>query len=119
MEIFFSLGKKKMLQSLFDKLREHYQVYDQALYNKLSQLNDEGQLTSWKQFAIALADYHAQDEEDMNVFKSSTWAVCQEFIGNLRGGDLRYAKKRGGIWSLDGQISVREILIEFQLQFPE
>jgi len=35
----------------------------------------------------------------MNVAKSGSWAVCQEFLGKLEGDELRYVKTRAGSWS--------------------
>lgn len=66
------------------------------------------QITSVKDFARALMIDSEAEDTDMNVFKSSTWAVCKEFFGELDGDELEYASHRGGYW--DGVHTVREIL---------
>ena len=75
---------------------------------------------TWKDFTQHLSDFVQKDEDNMSVTTSSTWAVCQQFLGNLSGSDLEYADCRGGIWAFSsGKItSVREVLTELQNEFP-
>lgn len=101
-------------KSLFEILFTDYPRDDVKLMAHLKKLNDENKLLNWKDFAIALLIYF--EEENMTVGKSSTWAVCKEYLGQLKGRDLSYAQSRGGIWSLD--ISVRDILNRFQTEYP-
>lgn len=98
--------------SLLNKLLSDYGVDDQKLLKILREADEQSKLKTWKDFANILANQY--EENDMSVYKSSTWAVCQEFLGNLHGEDLNYAQSRGGIWSLDRNISVREILEALQ-----
>ena len=88
-------------------------------------------LKTWKDFAMLISAYLEKDEDKpMNVTMSSTWAVCQEFLGNLSGIDLQYSKQRGGIWASTFMrsdqlydktgriITVREILTDLIEKFP-
>jgi len=57
------------------------------------------------------------------VRKSSTWAVCQEFLGKLSDDDLEYSQQRGGLWAINpgssSPVSVREVLQELFYEFPD
>ena len=77
-------------------------------------------LDTMRDFATSVSLYLEEDEKDnggMNVFKSSTWAVCQEFLGNLSDEEdlLTYAQSRSGQWS---SITMREFLTALQVRFP-
>lgn len=101
--------------SLYQVLIDEYPNSDIELMNYLKNLNESGKLVNWKDFALALSSHYYED--DMTVGKSSTWAVSQEFLGKLKGYDLKYAQSRGGIWNL--KTSVREILNRFMNEYPE
>ncbi len=75
---------------------------------------------NWRDFTEKLSEFVSRDDPDMCVTKSSTWAVCQEFLGNLSGEELEYAETRGGIWSFKNKdvVSVREMLTEIKIMFP-
>jgi len=55
---------------------------------------------NWKDFTQKLSDFLFNEDTNISISNSSTWAVCQEFLGNLTGNDLYYAQLRGGLWSL-------------------
>lgn len=87
--------------------------------SKMLKLADlDKKLNTWRDFAEILAKYEEQDEKEMTVSKSSVWAVCQEFLGNLHGEDLEYAQTRGGMWSYIRPVTVREILERLQEDYP-
>lgn len=81
-------------------------------------------IKTWRDFAIALAAHNA--DEGICVQMSSTWAVCQEYLGTLKGADLCYAQGRGGNWSTVwnqqtaecDQVSVRQVLSDIKNKFP-
>lgn len=94
----------------------------------LEKTDKEGKLNTYRDFALALSQCESEKYSHISVEKSSTWAVCQEFLGNLKGYDLGYAQSRGGIWhcSVSGPpsvkckiTSVREILTNLSEKFPE
>jgi hypothetical protein len=53
-----------------------------------------------KDFIQKLSDFLFNEDNTITVFSSSTFAVCQEFLGNLTGSDLSHAQSRGGLWAL-------------------
>jgi len=55
---------------------------------------------NWKDFTQKLSDFLFNEDNKISVTNSSTWAVCQEFLGNLKDFELKYAQSRGGLWSL-------------------
>ncbi len=55
---------------------------------------------NWKIFTQNLSDFLFMKDNTISVLNSSTWAICQEFLGNLSGRDLSYSQSRGGLWSL-------------------
>jgi hypothetical protein len=55
---------------------------------------------NWKDFTQNLSDFLFNKDNQISVTNSSTWAVCQEFLGNLSGKELQCAKSRGGLWAL-------------------
>ncbi len=55
---------------------------------------------NWKDFTQKLSDFLFNQDNTISISKSSTWAICQEFLGNLTGTDLYYSQSRGGLWSL-------------------
>jgi len=95
-----------------------YETADRELVRYLMK-NDEN-IRTYKDFAFFLALYTSRDEPNMNVLKSSTWAVCQEFLGNLSGDYLDYSQSRGGSWSFtDGEnVSVRQVLTDLRETYP-
>ncbi len=80
------------------------------------------ELTNWRQFAQIVSDYYALEEPNINVRCSSSWAVCQEFLGNLDGHDLDYAKSRAGSWTFGTNgsyhVSMRELIKVFRDLYP-
>ena len=128
---------KPQKESLFAVLCRDYLSYGTSLddlrIKHLQSLDTDGKLTTWRDFAKGLSDIIELEEEGvMNVRKSSTWAVCQEFLGNLSDSDLWYSTQRGGIWSISyGQeddngrvsdakiVSVRQILNRFKTEYPD
>ena len=55
---------------------------------------------NWKDFTQKLSDFLFDQDNQISVTSSSTWAVCQEFLDKLSGYELNYAQSRGGLWSL-------------------
>ncbi len=55
---------------------------------------------NWKDFTQKLSDFLFNNDNTISISNSSTWAVCQEFLSNLKGSELNYAQSRGGLWSL-------------------
>jgi hypothetical protein len=55
---------------------------------------------NWKIFTQNLSDFLFNQDNTITISNSSTWAICQEFLGNLSGRDLSYSQSRGGLWSL-------------------
>lgn len=104
------------MSALWDVLQADYPSRNHALMEYLQKINMEGNLKNWKDFALALSFYF--NEDNMTVTKSSTWAVCQDLLGNLSGQDLMHARSRGGIWTCDPPVSVREILTRFSKEYP-
>ena len=80
------------------------------------------ELTNWRIFAQIVSDYYALEEPDINVRCSSSWAVCQEFLGNLEGDDLKYANSRAGTWAFGSNgsyhVSMRELITLFRDLYP-
>ena len=55
---------------------------------------------NWKDFTQKLSDFLFNKDNNISVTNSSTFAVCQEILGNLTGSDLCHAQSRGGLWAL-------------------
>ena len=85
-------------------------------------LERQTELTHWRNFAQIVADFYALEEPNINVRCSSSWAVCQEFLGNLTGDDLEYATSRAGTWTFGTNgsfhVSMRELINTFRNLFP-
>lgn len=91
------------------------------------------QVNNWRDVVKILSDYFRSGEQNMTVGQSSSWAICQEFLGNLEGYDLLYARERDGIWSTDtsiewidgfphvsvNTIAIRDVITDIFEQFPE
>ena len=86
-----------MSSDLLTKLFEHYPLNDN---NELITYCSNKKVESAKDFFQVYADYLAQNETNMSVYMSSSWAICQEKLDNLSYDDLEYTKSRSGIWSL-------------------
>ena len=73
---------------------------------------------NWRDFAQLLLDHVSY--QGIDVYQSSTYAVCSEFLGKLKGLDLHYAKTRGGSWNCVNNevISVREVLSILVVKYP-
>jgi hypothetical protein len=88
--------------TLFQTLEQKYppQSIRENLMIFLKSKDNEHELKNWRQFAEAVSDYESKGQEPpMTVRKSSTWAVCQEFLGKLSNrDDLDYAETRDGVW---------------------
>lgn len=75
---------------------------------------------NWRDFVQNLSDWIQNNEKNFKVTMSSSWAICQELLGNIEGNDLKYAQERGGIWSMNNNeiISVRTVLSDIQKNYP-
>jgi hypothetical protein len=90
--------ENKESNNLFiDIIFEKYPSYD----NNLIAYFRSYYINNLHDFLRVFSNYLELDEPDMNVCKSSLWAVCQDFLGNLSEHDSNYAKNRGGIWSIN------------------
>lgn len=125
--------KRVVKKTLFEYITSTYPRPDN---NELAQyiLANKERIHTWKDFAEIIAEQIELGEgESINVFKSSSWAVCQEFLGRIRDReDLNYTRSRGGVWSVATQmvdidckmkvivdvISLREILEDLVQKFP-
>lgn len=109
-------------QGLVAYVRSKYPSDDREDF--LKKIDDS--VKTWRDFARSLSAH--EDDGQMVVTKSSTWAVCQEFLGNLKGEDLWYAQSRGGFWKCwewnaqtnkCDQVSVRQVLTDIKSAFPD
>lgn len=103
--------------TLFSYLLQKWKInYD--LFDYLQQY--ESKMKTYKDFAFIVSLWVSCDENEMTVDKSSTWAICQEFIGNLSGDLLDYSKSRGGIWIFDDKdiVSFRSVITDLQEKYP-
>ena len=80
-------------------------------------------LNTWIQFVRTVNEYIRTEYPDYpitNVRESSSFAVCQEFLGLLEGNDLLYAQNRGGTWTSIGSnhITLRDVIDGLKLRFP-
>ena len=78
---------------------------------------------NWIIFVQKLSNYLFNQDPSISVTNSSTWAVCQDFLGLLQGPDLQYARSRGGIWAVDHGFTakvttVRQVFNELKQKFP-
>jgi hypothetical protein len=97
---------------------------DSDKMNFLEKCDHESPLHSHLDLARALARYEEREIPGMNVLKSSNWAICQEFLGNLYADNLDYARSRAGLWgygqctgeSVDRIVTLREILTSCKMQ---
>jgi hypothetical protein len=113
-------------ETLLQFVNRCYPADNESRFNYLKKRDSENQIKTWRDFAMILSEISANGDSDMNVYKSSTWAVCQEFLGNLKEKDLKYAQGRGGIWCSDfdvekgtfSSITVRDMLESLKIHYP-
>jgi hypothetical protein len=55
---------------------------------------------NYKDFIQNLSDFLFNKDNQISISKSSTWAICQEFLDKLCGKELYYSQSRGGLWAL-------------------
>lgn len=79
-------------------------------------LENERDIRTYKDFAFFVSLFYSREDRFISVFRSSTWAVCQEFIGNLSGDLLNYSMRRVGIWS--NTVTMRMLLEDLRINFP-
>ena len=90
-----------MSSDLLTKLFEHYPLDDDN-NDLLTYLSDK-KVESAKDFFQVYADYLAQNVTNMSVSMCSSWAICQEKLGNLSTDDLDYTRRRTGEWSFSSE----------------
>lgn len=96
----------------------------------VSNLPDDNTL-NWRQFTELLSAYEVAgfDNYTATVTSSTTWGICQEYLGNyLSNEDLEYLSDRGGHWHqyiFDYDtvnpvmvVSIREVLDHLKFRFP-
>lgn len=127
------IAKPVVKKTLFEYITSAYpcpedkQLVDYIRTNK-DLLND------WRAFAELVSEFEEKHEHDgISVYKSSSWAVCQEFLGNLQTPEeLEYTRMRSGIWSItphivavgseskavDDIITLRSILKDLVQKYP-
>lgn len=100
--------------------------YDENVAKALIDENKkDNSLKVWSSFVRVVSDAIEKEESDagqtISVCMSSTWAICQEYLGNLQGQDAEYTKMRSGTWRIDDSkiISFREIVEDLKNSFPE
>lgn len=125
--------KRVVKKTLFEYITSTYPRPEDDMLVQYIYANKE-RLHNWVDFAEVVAEQIELSEgENINVFKSSSWAVCQEFLGRIHDREeLNYTMSRGGIWSVATQIvnidckmkvivdviSLREILEDLVQKFP-
>lgn len=105
-------------KTLFEYIRGKYPAPDDT--NLAQYLFDhKDKMRTWRDFAECVSASTTEGNE-MNVFKSSIWAVCQEFLGKLTDVEEKmYTRERGGVWTCDGEIiAIRSILKDLKKTFP-
>lgn len=116
------------MSQIINALEQDYPSPNQKAIDFLRQRDKESPISNWRQLTEALAVFFRDNDPNMNVCKSSSWAVCQEFLGNVRDDLLWYTRARGGLWSYSFDLdrdpqyestTVREILEDFRKRFPE
>lgn len=111
--------------SVLSYLRSTYPVPGNKVIANVLEMNDIS-INTGNDFARLLSSIVSDGEENMDVRMSSTWAVCQEFLGNLSGYDLEYAQRHGGCWVITHfkeekkceAVSIRSILKDLFERFP-
>jgi len=103
--------------NILDFVESKFPCKNKKQWAYLTQCYKEKPFEKWQDFVTCLSSYESNENKDMNVVKSSSWAICQEFLGNLTGDDLEYTKERSGIWNLDRQITTREVLLAVKMKY--
>ena len=111
-------------QSIVDYVFSTYPSNEQQdIFEEFCRENSSN-ISTWHDFTEVLANFYT--DTNMSVTKSSTWVVCQEFLGNLDETSLEYTQSRGGIWSFICEppnfhcdiITVRTILTDIKEKYP-
>jgi hypothetical protein len=96
----------------------------ESRFSILEQRDSEKPIETYLDFAQVVKEMSEDGEQDMNIYKSSTWAVCQEFLGKLNEEELLYSNNRGGIWYSNVEqgeyisITIRKILNILKVHYP-
>ena len=86
------------------------------LYNKygypsdkdLQTFLDKQDIENMDDFVENTVQYIENKIDNVNVYYSSTWAVCKEFLNELNKNDSNYTKGRSGKWN--DNITMRDII---------
>lgn len=126
------MNKQESKQTLIEYLFSKYPVDEKEKieFKEICfRIQDKCPFDNTKEFVQFLSDnveIHegVTDDNQMTVRKSSTWAVCQQYLGNLTEDDDVYASSRGGIWSFDMSditepqlVSIRDIINDLEKNF--
>ena len=108
--------KKSLLQYVLEK-------YPNTTYTNFLKFCEPYNINNWRDFAEMYAKFVSIECENITVYDSSSWGVCQEFLGNLTGRDLWYTESRSGFWSMPDTstlqiVTVREILSDLWENYP-
>ena len=85
--------------SIIDYVKTKYPTDHPKIMNLLENYNRISLIKTTKEFVEAYVLCLLKLDPQINVSKSSSWGVCQEYLKNLTGEELRYIKTRSGIWS--------------------
>jgi len=104
--------------SLMEFVMEEFpDAYNVGLITFLLAENKKSEIKTWREFAEKVSYFVSRDEPNMRVTKSSTWAVCQVYLGRIHDReDWEYAMSRGGLWS--PSTSVRSVLNSLFEKYP-
>jgi len=119
--------KLEKKETLYEFLKTQKLLPDDDKNKALENADSKNKLNNWRDFAKIVSAYEEIGEPEMNVLKNSSWAVCQEFLGNLSRKDLKCATKMAGEWLSKIElgswerrdVSTREILNILRGKFPE
>jgi hypothetical protein len=104
--------------SLMRFVETNFPCEDAEKLKHLQASDFKNKFENWKDFALALATYEARGEAHMTVLKSSSWAICQEFLQTPEA-DVSYSRGRGGVWGdRNLKISTRKVLDALVIQYP-
>lgn len=102
--------------SIADFLKEKYPAPGNP---NIAEVLAKTELKTWKDFATAVA-LVVDEGSSMNVYSSSTWAICKEYLGSLGGRDLAYTRRRDGTWAATEKwtVTFREVMEAVKKAYP-
>lgn len=100
--------------SILAFVKQNYLKDDEKLWFFLNEIDEKTPISSHTDFAAAIIAYEKQKDPEVNEMKSSSFAVCNEYIGYA----TAYSRSRAGVWNVTTEretgelkiITMREIL---------